>query len=201
MVQETLALPAPTASYGEGPSWRSNAELIDALPCIDPLTTDVKRQVEQLIEEEMRSSSKRPADYLRELPALPPMKFEAHPMLNVEYERCAWLLALPARRSRGASRTMRRGALHAPRCAQQGAEGGVGCQLLAQGHCLPQSKCFQPLDCFPLPPMSRTHAAGCARGSPWRRWTCHAISWRRPGPHTLPTLPPGRQLWTMHRHS
>ena len=44
-------------------------------------------QVDALIEEEMKSSTKKPADYLRELPPVPGPKFEGHPMLAAEYER------------------------------------------------------------------------------------------------------------------
>jgi pre-mRNA-splicing factor SPF27 len=62
-------------------------ELIDALAYIDPLTPDVKQQVDKLIEEEMRRSSRRPADYLKELPAVPPARFGGHSMLQQEYER------------------------------------------------------------------------------------------------------------------
>lgn len=68
---------------------RPGEDLVDALPYIDPLTPDIKKQVEALIEAEMRNSTKRPADYLKELPALPPAKFEGHPLLLAEYERCA----------------------------------------------------------------------------------------------------------------
>jgi pre-mRNA-splicing factor SPF27 len=64
-------------------------DLIDALPYLDPLTPEMKREVEGLIEAEMRASTKRPADYLREMPPLPPAKFEGHPLLQAEYERCA----------------------------------------------------------------------------------------------------------------
>jgi pre-mRNA-splicing factor SPF27 len=85
--QKPLALPSAGYAGATGPSWRSGEELIDALPYIDPLAPDVKRQVESLIEEEMRRSTKRPADYLKDLPAMPAMKFEGHPMLAEEYER------------------------------------------------------------------------------------------------------------------
>ncbi|KAI8466280.1 MAG: breast carcinoma amplified sequence 2 [Monoraphidium minutum] len=78
MAQKVLAIEA-TRRPGE--------DLVDALPYIDPLTPDIKKQVEALIEAEMRTSSKRPADYLKELPALPPAKFEGHPLLQAEYER------------------------------------------------------------------------------------------------------------------
>jgi Breast carcinoma amplified sequence 2 (BCAS2) len=71
--------------------WRRGQELIDALAYIDPLTPDAKAVVDALIEEEMRRSSKRQADYLKELPPLPPARFEGHPALAAEYERCvAW---------------------------------------------------------------------------------------------------------------
>jgi pre-mRNA-splicing factor SPF27 len=85
--QQPLAL--DSAAYGQASGWRKGEDLIDALPYIDPLTPDIKKQVEALIEEEMRSSAKRPADYLKELPPLPPAKFEGHPLLQAEYERCA----------------------------------------------------------------------------------------------------------------
>jgi hypothetical protein len=44
-------------------------------------------QVDKLIEEEMRRSTRRPADYLKELPPVPPARFEGHSMLQQEYER------------------------------------------------------------------------------------------------------------------
>jgi pre-mRNA-splicing factor SPF27 len=67
--------------------WRKNQELVDALAYIDPLTPDVKQQVDKLIEEEMRRSTLRPQDYLNKLPAMPPAKFEGHPLLQQEYQR------------------------------------------------------------------------------------------------------------------
>lgn len=68
--------------------WRKNQELVDALAYIDPLTPDVKQQVDKMIEEEMRRSTLRPQDYLNKLPPMPPAKFEGHPLLQKEYERC-----------------------------------------------------------------------------------------------------------------
>jgi pre-mRNA-splicing factor SPF27 len=82
----TLAIEYHGASQSQG-LWRKNAELIDALAYIDPLTPDVKTQVDRLIEEEMRRSSLRPQDYLNKLPPLPAAKFEGHPLLAKEYER------------------------------------------------------------------------------------------------------------------
>ncbi|CAA2993715.1 pre-mRNA-splicing factor SPF27 homolog [Olea europaea subsp. europaea] len=64
-------------------------ELIDALPYIDddygnPI---VKEEVDRLVEEEMRRSSKKPSDFLKDLPPLQKSKFQDHPMLAREYER------------------------------------------------------------------------------------------------------------------
>ena len=62
--------------------WASaaNAEVIDALPYIDddygnPL---IKAEVDRLVEEEMRRSSKKPADFLKDLPPLPKFDFEVN---------------------------------------------------------------------------------------------------------------------------
>ncbi|XP_010549093.1 PREDICTED: pre-mRNA-splicing factor SPF27 homolog [Tarenaya hassleriana] len=67
----------------------SNAEVIDALPYIDDDYGNpfVKAEVDRLVEEEMRRSSKKPADFLKELPPLPKLDFENCPILSKEYER------------------------------------------------------------------------------------------------------------------
>lgn len=69
---------APEASK----PWASaaNAEVIDALPYIDddygnPL---IKAEVDRLVEEEMRRSSRKPADFLKELSPLPKFDFEVN---------------------------------------------------------------------------------------------------------------------------
>lgn len=71
--------------------WASaaNAETIDALPYIDDDYGNpvVKQQVDRLVEEEMRRSSKKPSDFLKDLPPVPKFNFEDHPMLAREYER------------------------------------------------------------------------------------------------------------------
>jgi hypothetical protein len=85
--QQALALEYHGKGQTEG-HWRRGQNLIDALAYIDPLTPDVKQQIDKLVEEEMRRSSKRPADYLKELPPMPAVKFEGHPMLLQEYDRC-----------------------------------------------------------------------------------------------------------------
>lgn len=85
--QATLALEYHGKETTAG-HWRKNQELVDALAYIDPLTPDVKQQVDKLIEEEMRRSKLRPQDYLNKLPPMPPAKFEGHPLLQKEYDRC-----------------------------------------------------------------------------------------------------------------
>lgn len=62
---------------------------VDALPYIDHDYADpkVKAEVDKLIEDEMRRSSKRPADFLSELPPVPKFDFENCPMLAKEIER------------------------------------------------------------------------------------------------------------------
>lgn len=73
------------------PTWAgaSSAEIIDALPYIDDDYGDpkIKEEVDRLVEEEMRKSSKRPSDFLKDLPPLPKFNFENHPMLAREYDR------------------------------------------------------------------------------------------------------------------
>ncbi|CAL1403774.1 unnamed protein product [Linum trigynum] len=67
----------------------SNAEIIDALPYIDEDygNPSIKAEVDRLVEEEMRRSSKKPTDFLKDLPPLPRFSFESYPMLAKEYER------------------------------------------------------------------------------------------------------------------
>ncbi|OIT05357.1 PREDICTED: pre-mRNA-splicing factor SPF27 homolog [Nicotiana attenuata] len=83
---DVLMLEAPPESQ---PAVCSSAEVIDALPYIDDDYGDpkVKEEVDRLVEEEMRRSSKKPSDFLKDLPPLPKFNFENHPMLAREYER------------------------------------------------------------------------------------------------------------------
>jgi hypothetical protein len=55
---------------------------IDALPYIDHDYADptVKAEVDKLIEEEIRRSSKRPADFLAQLPPVPKLDFTVWPL-------------------------------------------------------------------------------------------------------------------------
>ncbi|CAL9048297.1 unnamed protein product, partial [Musa banksii] len=87
--REILMLEAPPDTSRQGWSAGPDAELVDALPYIDDDYGDprVKGEVDRLVEEEMRRSGKKPADFLRELPPLPKLSFEDHPMLAREYER------------------------------------------------------------------------------------------------------------------
>ncbi|GAB2270326.1 Pre-mRNA-splicing factor SPF27 [Dionaea muscipula] len=83
---EMLMLEAPPSQ-----PWRSSssAEIIDALPYIDDdyANPAVKAEVDRLVEEEMRRSLKKPSDFLKDLPPLPKLRFQDHPMLAREYER------------------------------------------------------------------------------------------------------------------
>ncbi|KAL5075926.1 hypothetical protein RYX36_014910 [Vicia faba] len=84
---DVLMLEAPP-SYGSRSS-NSDAEIIDALPYIDDDYSDprVKFEVDRLVEEEMRRSSKKPADFLKDFPPLPTFNFQEYPMIGREYER------------------------------------------------------------------------------------------------------------------
>ncbi|KAB1212328.1 hypothetical protein CJ030_MR5G025096 [Morella rubra] len=86
---DILMLEAPPQP--SGPKWRGvlSAEVIDALPYIDDdyANPRVKEEVDRLVEEEMRRSSKKPADFLKDLPPMPKFNFENHPMIAREYER------------------------------------------------------------------------------------------------------------------
>lgn len=67
---DILMLEAPPSSR---PAWSTGAEVIDALPYIDEEYGDpqVKRDVDRLVEEEMARSSKKPSDFLKDLPPVP----------------------------------------------------------------------------------------------------------------------------------
>ncbi|KAF3333574.1 pre-mRNA-splicing factor SPF27 [Carex littledalei] len=88
--REVLMLDAPPSAAGQE-RWREapDAELVDALPYIDDDYGNprVKAEVDRLVEEEMRKSKKKPSDFLHDLPPLPEVNFEDHPMLAKEYER------------------------------------------------------------------------------------------------------------------
>lgn len=72
---DILMLEAPPESR---PAVSSSAEVIDALPYIDDDYGDpnVKEEVDRLVEEEMRRSSKKPSDFLKNLPPLRKFNFE-----------------------------------------------------------------------------------------------------------------------------
>lgn len=61
-----LMLEAPPSSR---PSWSTGADVIDALPYIDDEYD--KEQVDVMIQKEMRMSSKKPSDFLKQLPPIP----------------------------------------------------------------------------------------------------------------------------------
>ncbi|KAK7383449.1 hypothetical protein VNO78_29128 [Psophocarpus tetragonolobus] len=68
---------------------RPNAEIIDALPYIDEDYAEVrvKVEVDRLVEDEMRRSSKKPTHFLKDFPPLPNSNFQNYPMIAREYER------------------------------------------------------------------------------------------------------------------
>lgn len=74
---EILMLDAPPEASRPWSS-SSNSEIVDALPYIDDDYGDpsVKAEVDRLVEEEMRRSSKKPADFLKDLPSPPKFNFE-----------------------------------------------------------------------------------------------------------------------------
>ncbi|XWS11582.1 hypothetical protein CRYUN_Cryun37aG0011000 [Craigia yunnanensis] len=85
---EILMLEAPPEPARPWAS-ASNADNLDALPYIDDDygNPKVKEEVDRLVEEEMRRSTKKPADFLKDLPPLPSFTFQNHPMIGKEYER------------------------------------------------------------------------------------------------------------------
>lgn len=72
---DVLMIEAPPESR---PAVTTTAEVIDALPYIDDEYGDpkMKEEVDRLVEEEMRRSSKKPSDFLKDLPPLPKFNFE-----------------------------------------------------------------------------------------------------------------------------
>ncbi|KAK1277462.1 hypothetical protein QJS04_geneDACA003498 [Acorus gramineus] len=80
---------APGSSQTGGrPKGGTTTTILDALPYIDDEYSDptVKAEVDRMIEEEMRRSSRRPSDFLHDPPPRE-LQFEDHPMLAKEYER------------------------------------------------------------------------------------------------------------------
>ncbi|GMH35039.1 hypothetical protein BSKO_02907 [Bryopsis sp. KO-2023] len=76
-----------SAAYGEQSGWRAGQDLIDALPYIDTLSPEMRDEVDRLVQEEMQRSTKKPVDYLRELPPIPTSQFKGSKVLKSEYER------------------------------------------------------------------------------------------------------------------
>ncbi|KAI3428653.1 hypothetical protein D9Q98_007476 [Chlorella vulgaris] len=84
-----MAVPLALTHGEDQKGWRRNQHLVDSLPYIDSLTPAEKRAVDQLIEEEMRSSSKRPSDYLGDLEPLPESRIAGNELLEKEMARAA----------------------------------------------------------------------------------------------------------------
>lgn len=66
------------------------AQVIDALPYIDDDygNPKVKEEVDRLVEEEMRRSSKKPSDFLKDLPSLSTFSFQ----VRLSICECLWRL-------------------------------------------------------------------------------------------------------------
>ncbi|KAH7622113.1 putative Pre-mRNA-splicing factor SPF27-like protein [Nannochloris sp. 'desiccata'] len=85
MSGQPLAL--ASEAFVEQKGWRRKEELVDSLPYIDGLEAGEKEAVMRLVEEEARNSDKKPADYLSELPAMPPSRIEKNELLQSELQR------------------------------------------------------------------------------------------------------------------
>lgn len=76
---DVLMLEAAPQQLKQG-RWRSSVmdDLVDALPYIDNdyANPELKAEVDKLLEDEMRRSTKRPPDFLAELPPAPTFDFE-----------------------------------------------------------------------------------------------------------------------------
>lgn len=106
------ALALANEAYSDQGSWRKNSELIDALPYVDSLESAEKVAINALIEEEvgrlpplnhatrsnpsnqtlvpysqLKNIDKKPSDYLKELPPIPPSRLESHQLIQTEFER------------------------------------------------------------------------------------------------------------------
>lgn len=68
---EVLMLEAAPSSR---PSWSTGGDVIDALPYIDDEYD--KEEVDGMIQKEMRMSSKKPSDFLKQLPPIPSFNLE-----------------------------------------------------------------------------------------------------------------------------
>eukprot|EP00890_Picochlorum_soloecismus_P006483 jgi/Picsp_1/6836/NSC_04173-R1_breast carcinoma amplified sequence 2 len=58
-------------SHAEQTGWRRNQDVIDALPYVDDVTPEQKKEIQDMIEEEMRNMNKTTSDYESELPTVP----------------------------------------------------------------------------------------------------------------------------------
>lgn len=84
-----LLLEGPSAAWRAGARGSEEGAVIDALPYFDKEYEDasLRAEVNRLVQEEMRRSKKRPADFLKELPPVPPLRPEKCPMVARECDR------------------------------------------------------------------------------------------------------------------
>lgn len=114
-------------------AWRKGEDVVDALPYVDSLPPEAKRIVDRLIEEEVRRSTKKPSDYLREMPPMPPTTLDAHPLLAAEYERCE--ICMYCRRKQCVHWHTMHACMHAHLARQSAFEGGGGLNVGAKLVC------------------------------------------------------------------
>lgn len=74
-------------AFTEEKSWKRNREMMTSLPYLDSLNEEERRKVTALIEEELQQSSKKPEDYLAELPELPGSRLENDALMQAELGR------------------------------------------------------------------------------------------------------------------
>jgi hypothetical protein len=141
------AQPLRIAAFAQGDAtgWRRGQDLIDALPYLDDISAAEKQQVDALIEEEMRRSSKRPGDYLKELPPVPEPNYRGQEAIEKELERCgARPAALAPRRSPPAAAITPRTPAPASSRREPDRAAASGRRLLLEPRLLPPTRCPRP---------------------------------------------------------
>ena len=71
MAAQSEPLALTSQAHDDQKGRRRNQQFIDALPYVDEITPEERQVVDRLIHEELRSSRKRPENYLEEVPPIP----------------------------------------------------------------------------------------------------------------------------------